>query len=317
MTGDKAPRTPGTRPAGQSQLAPYVLVTAARDEIASIERTIKSVVAQTHRPMKWVIVSDGSTDGTDQLVQEYCRTCDWMELVRMPERSERNFAGKAEAFNAGYGRVKDIPYHIMGNLDADLSFDEDFFSFLVAKFAENPRLGVAGAPFQEGESTYDYRFTSIEHVSGACQLFRRECFEEIGGYEPIKSGGIDLIAVVTARMRGWQTRTFTEKRYLHHRKMGTAKDPLLKARFKVGQKDYLLGSHPVWVVFRSLYQMSGKPIVIGGAALFLGYFTSMIERKKRPVRADFVSFRRQEQMQRLGSFFRTLFSRGRSPRPSG
>src|SRR5437763_8755276 len=122
-------------------------------------------------------------------------------------------------------------------MDSDISLDEDYFAFLLGKLALDSTLGLAGTPFRES-SMYDYRFVSIEHVSGACQLFRRECFESIGGYTPVKGGGIDLIAVLTARMKGWQTRTFPEKTSFHHRNMGSAKHGPLATKFKDGEKDY-------------------------------------------------------------------------------
>jgi biofilm PGA synthesis N-glycosyltransferase PgaC len=281
----------------------YVLITPARNEAAFIELTLKSVVAQTVRPLKWVIVSDGSTDGTDEIVTKYLADNPWIELLRMPERRERHFAGKVHAFNAGYARVKDLPFEIVGSLDADLSFDSEYFLFLLAKLAENPELGLVGTPFQDGPNkTYDFRFVSIEHVSGACQLFRRQCFEDIGGYKPVKGGGIDHIAVLTARMKGWKTRTFTEKMSIHHRPMGTAERGTFKARFKTGSLDYALGGHPIWELFRTCYQMSRRPVLIGGLTLLAGYFWAFATRAERPISPELVKFRRSEQMLRLRNF---------------
>ncbi len=281
----------------------YVLITPARNEERFIELTIKSVVAQTVRPLKWVIVSDGSTDRTDVIVQRYSVDHPWIELVRMPERRERNFAGKVQAFNAGHARMAGLKYDIIGNLDADVSFDAEYFEFLLGKFGENPRLGVAGTPYREGSFQYDYRFTSIEHVSGQCQLFRRECFEEIGGFVPRKIGGVDLVAVTTARMKGWETRTFPEKPYYHHRKMGTAAQGTLIVPYRVGQTDYVLGSHPVWEFFRCIYQLTRPPILLGGSLRLVGFFWAMTRRVQKQVSADFVRFRREEQMRRLEKFF--------------
>ena len=277
----------------------YVLVTPARNEEAFIRRTIQSVVSQTVLPLKWVIVSDGSTDGTDVIVKTYASEHAWIELVRMPERQERHFAGKVIAFNAGYEKLKGLRYDIIGNLDADISFDRDYFEFLLAKARENPTLGVFGTPFREESQQYDYRFTSIEHVSGACQLFRRECFEDIGGYVPLKVGGIDLAAVLTARMKGWQTRTFTEKTCIHHKKTQAGRHSNLKATFRSGYHDYLMGSHPVWHVCRSIYQMSKKPFLTGGSALLSGYLWAAMTKPPRSVSRDLADFRGKEQMQRL------------------
>lgn len=285
-------------------LPTYVLITPARNEAAFIELTIKSVVCQTVLPVKWVIVSDGSTDGTDDIVKKYTNEYPWIEFVRMPERRERHFAGKVHAFNAGYARVRDLKYDIVGSLDADISFEKDYFSFLLGKFVENPLLGVGGTPFREGTVQYDYRFSRKEHVSGACQLFRRECFESIGGYIPLKAGAIDLTAVVTARMKGWKTETFPQKFSVHHRRMGTAKAHILKAQFKSGYGDYPMGVHPIWQLFRSVYQMSRKPIILGGIMLMAGYFWAMVTRAQKPVSMEFVRFRRKEQMQWLNEYFR-------------
>ena len=200
----------------------YVLITPARNEEAFIELTMKSVVNQTVRPVKWVIVSDGSTDSTDAIVKKYAAEHDWIELITMPERRERHFAGKVNAFNTGYARVKHLDYQVIGNLDADVSFEPDYIEYLLGKFAGNPRLGVAGTNRWEGSLMYDYRFSSIEDVAGACQLFRRGCFEAIGGYQPVKGGGIDLIAMLSARMHEWETRTYTDRILVHHRPSGTA-----------------------------------------------------------------------------------------------
>ncbi|MBI4684770.1 MAG: glycosyltransferase family 2 protein [Nitrospirae bacterium] len=286
----------------------YVLITPARNEEAFIEKTIQSVISQTILPKKWVIVSDGSTDKTDEIVKKYLADNPWMELIRMPEHRDRTFAAKVTCFNAGYEKVNDLQYDIIGNLDADISFDKDYLEFLLNKFAENSKLGVAGTPFVEDSVHYDYRFTNVEHVSGACQLFRRKCFEEIGGYIPIKGGGIDWTAVTTARMKGWETRTFTEKTCFHHKKMGTGNAfNALTVNFRHGKKDYYLGGHPAWQLFRSIYQMTRKPYIIGGLLLFIGYVWALITRMERPVSRELMQFHRTEQIQRLKNTFLKFF----------
>jgi poly-beta-1,6-N-acetyl-D-glucosamine synthase len=282
----------------------FVLITPARNEEAYIEQTIRSVVAQNVLPLKWVIVSDGSTDRTNQIVKEYARDLAWLELVELPPRAERHFAGKVNGFNKGFERLKNLSFDIIGSLDADISFEPDYFEFLLKQFTRDPSLGVAGTPFREGNVQYDYRFSRKEHVSGACQLFKRECFESIGGYVPLEGGGIDLVAVVTARMKGWKTETFTERYCLHHRPMGSAKDHRVRATFKSGYGDYVLGVHPLWQLFRSVYQMSRKPLFLGGGILLSGFVWAMLRRPRRPVQPEFVAFRRKEQMRWLRDYLK-------------
>ncbi len=288
----------------------YLLITPARNEEAFIELTIKAVVSQKVKPAKWLVVSDGSTDRTDEIVARYSKEYEWIELLRMKERQTRDFGGKADCFNAGYARIKQLPHEFVASLDADITFDENHFAFLLDKFAQDPELGLAGAPFSEGGDTYNYRFSSTDHVSGACQMFRRECFEQIGGYTPVKGGGIDVIAVLSARAKGWRTRTFTEKTVLHHRPMGSANDKHAVAGcFRFGQKSYRLGYHPLWQLFRTFYQMTRKPYVIGGLADTLGYFWAMARRIQRPITPDLVEFQRRDQMRRLRAFFGKLVGR--------
>ena len=282
-----------------AEIPSYILITPARNEAQFIDLTLQSMVAQTLLPLRWVIVSDGSTDGTDDIVRKYTADHPWIELLRMPERKERHFAGKVHAFEAGYARARHLNPEVVGNLDADVSFGNEHFRHIVTKFADQPDLGVAGAPFREGTFQYDYRFTNIENVWGGCQLFRRRCFEEIGGYQPIKGGCIDHIAVVSARMKGWKTRTFPGSVSTHHRTMGTAQSGGLRAKFRYGVKDYSVGNHPVWELFRAVYQMKQRPFVIGGLALILGYLWPMVRRVPRRVSQDLVDFTRREQMRRL------------------
>ena len=279
----------------------YVLITPARNEGAFIKKTLDSMLVQTVRPERWVIVDDGSTDNTAEIVVPFAEQVSWIELLRREQRADRNFAGKVYAFRAGLERVQSIDFDIIGNLDADISFDSDYLEFLIRKFDEDPKLGVAGTPFTEN-SGYDTTRDSFEgenHVAGGCQLFRRQCFEEIGGYVPNRVGGIDWVAVTTARMRGWKTRSFPEKRFHHYRSLGTAERSVLSSLFSYGEKDYYLGGSPVWQVFRVMYRMAKRPILIGGLVLLSGYCWAALRRMQRPVSRELVRFHRREQMKKL------------------
>lgn len=285
----------------------YVLVTPARNEEAFIEKTIESVIHQTILPLKWVIVDDGSTDGTAAVVSRYLDKYPWIELVQRPQRKERHFAAKVQAFNAGFEKVKALNYSIIGNLDADISFESDYMEFLLKKFSENPELGVAGTIFKEdGYNSERDSFEGYRHVAGQCQLFRRTCWEQIGGYVPHRAGGIDWMAVITARMKGWTTESFREKWFFHYRPLGTAERGAIASSFFYGQKDYYLGGHPLWELFRVAYRVTKPPFVIGGLALGFGYFWNLVRRAPRPVSSELMAFHRKEQLSKLRAILKSV-----------
>jgi glycosyltransferase involved in cell wall biosynthesis len=276
----------------------YVLITPARNEERFVAKTLESMVAQTLLPERWVIVDDGSMDKTSEIVQRYAVHYPWIQLVRLPQRANRSFAGKVHAFNAGLERLRTLEFEVIGNLDADLSFDSDYLEFLMRKFSEDPRLGVAGTPFIE--NGYDSARDSFEgenHVAGGCQLFRRQCFEEIGGYIGNPAGGVDWIAVTTARMKGWRTCSFPEKRFHHYRSLGTAERGVMASLFSYGEKDYYLGGSPIWQLFRVCYRSAKHPV--GGFVLLAGYCWAALRRMKRPVSPELMCFHRREQMKKL------------------
>jgi len=284
----------------------YVFITPARNEEAFIKKTLDSVVTQTVLPERWVIVDDGSMDHTAEIVESYAKRHPWIELVRRVQDRDRNFASKAHAVNTGLERASSLQFEILGNLDADVSFGPDYMEFVMQRFSEDPELGVAGTPFTQ-EGHYDSSKDSFEgenYVGGPCQLFRRECFQEIGGYAPNRAGGLDWIAVMTARMRGWKVRSFSEKRYRHHRTLGTAGRSSWAASFSYGEKDYYLGGSPLWQLFSVAYRTTKQPTE--GLALLSGYCWAAIRRAERPVSSELMRFHRAEQMKKLRAILRAL-----------
>jgi len=293
----------------QDGLPAYVLITPARNEEKFIGNLIESVIHQTVSPVKWIIVDDGSTDQTATIVRRYTAQYPWMEMVQRPPRQERSFSAKVEAFNTGYEKVRRLDYEVLGNLDADVSFESDYLEFLMGKFRQDPRLGVAGTIFkEEGYSSEKNSFEGHRHVAGGCQLFRKDAFEQIGGFKPNKAGGVDWVAVTTARMLGWKTQSFREKSFFHHRHLGTADCGTLSANFDYGERDYYLGGHPVWEIFRVVYRMRHWPYVLGGLALGAGYAWAMIRRIKRSVSVELMRFHRKEQMSKLKVILKSLLT---------
>lgn len=277
----------------------YVLITPARNEEAYIEETIKSIIAQTIRPLEWIIVSDGSTDKTDEIVESYTSRFNFIKLVKAENQEKRNFGSKVNAFRAGYEKLEIQDYGFIGNLDADVTFDKNYFECLFNKFEKNPKLGLAGgiiAVLVDGK--YEKQINSLNSVAGAVQLFRRTCYEDIGGYIPLKSGGIDSAAEIMARMKGWQVQTFPEYLVLHHRRVGSSNQ--YRSMFKKGIVNYSLGYHPIFQIVSAIFRMKAKPYITGSMCILLGYFWAMICRHKRPISDELVKFLRSEQLQRIG-----------------
>jgi len=289
----------------------YALLTAARNEEAYIERTIRSVISQTLVPERWVIASDRSSDRTEEIVSEYARHHDFIKLLRVEGDDRRNFRSKINALQSAYARLKGLRYSFLGILDADVTFEADYFRKVLLAFGQDPKLGIAGGVIvdvQNGRSIK--RVTSRDHVPGAIQLFRRECYEAIGGYIRVKVGIEDAVAAVMARRAGWKVESFPEMKVLHHRRTGTAGHSIFHARFLKGEEDYLLGYHPVFELAKYLYRVIEPPYLVGSLLCISGYFWSVLRGEERPVSEDFVRYLRNEQINKLWS--RVRLSPGRN-----
>jgi glycosyltransferase involved in cell wall biosynthesis len=283
----------------------YVLVTAAYNEDLHIERLIKSVLALTERPIRWVIVSDGSIDRTDEIVQQYVAQCSFIKLIRIDDEHPRNFAAQVSAINTGLAGLKDLDYDFIGNLDADVSFGPTYFSEVLNTFADDPGLGLAGGSiFEERESEFRARPLNREYsVAQAAQLFRRACFEDLGGeYVPLPYGGADWYAVVKSRMIGWRVRSITELKVFHYRPSGYS--GWLRASIRQGRMDYSLGTHPLFEIPRLIRRLGSRPPLLYAVARLAGFLFSYFGAEKRMVSEEFVRFLRQEEAERLRRFFR-------------
>ncbi len=277
----------------------YVLLTAAHNEEAYIEETIRSVVAQELRPKVWVIVSDGSTDRTDEIVKQYAQRHAFIRLVRREKDENRRFASKVFALRAGWQAVASETAPFVGHLDADMSPDPFYFRDLLKKFEEDPKLGIGGGWCLEksrGEFR-DSRGNSPNSVPGSMQMFRRECYQEVGGMLPIEYGGEDWYAEVMARLRGWRVQSFSDLKVRHNRRLGTAIRKLHYC-YREGFMDFALGSHPVFELVKVARRIFWTPYVVGAAARFAGFLVAHVG-GKRMVPPEFVAFLRREQMSRL------------------
>ncbi len=278
----------------------YVLITAAKNEEAYIEKTIQSVIAQTIPPQRWIIVSDGSTDRTEEIVSRYAAQYGFVELLRADAEARRNFGSKVKALRMAYEHVRGIAHEYVGILDADVSFSPTYYESVLQKLAQNPKLGIAGGIlFDQHKEVYIQQKTSTDwSVSGPIQMFRRECYEHIGGYVPIR-GGVDAVAEVMARMKGWEVRAFPEIHVFHHRGTGAEKGSSGLVYFSRGVEDYLLGYHFLFFLARCLYRSVDRPYFLGSFLMLCGYCWSFLHRPKRQVSPEFVNYLRKEQLKRV------------------
>jgi poly-beta-1,6-N-acetyl-D-glucosamine synthase len=298
LTGDN----PGAR-ACTHQNNEYVLMTAAYNEEAHIERTIASVLSQTLPPKRWVVVSDGSVDRTDEIIQAYAEKYGFIRFFRMTRPPGRSFGSKVAALRAGSKLLEDVASEFIGNLDADVSIGSSYFEDLLTCFDRDPKLGLAGG-FVYEEAKGDFRSWSgnrVYSVAHAGQLMRRECYEAIGGYAILEYGGEDWHAQVSAQMNGWTVAAFPELKIFHHRHTGEGGN-LVRHTFRQGRMDYALGSHPLFEIIKCLRRMPEKPFFVGGSARLLGFLWSYICRDARPVSDEFVAFLRKEQKERMLNF---------------
>jgi len=278
----------------------YVLITPAKNEEKNILKTIESVISQTIKPLQWVIVSDGSTDSTDAIVKGAASKYPFIVYKKNNSPSQKEFSSKVNAFNLGQKSLTVSDYQFIGNLDADVSFEKDYFEQILGKFYVNPRLGLAGGLVWEYVNGKAKPFkVSLNSVSGAVQLFRRTCFNEIGGYIPIKSGGIDSAAEIHARACGWIVETFPEYKVLHHGPMLTGAASIQRTMFRSGVTKYKLGYHPLFHFMSCVGRLFQKPAVLGALYFFAGYCYAALKRETIILPSHVVQFLRQEQMGRL------------------
>jgi poly-beta-1,6-N-acetyl-D-glucosamine synthase len=290
----------------ESHHRPYVLVTAARNERDVIRFTLDSVVAQTVTPQMWVIVSDRSVDGTDEVVRSYAAKHSYIRLCRSDEPTERNTAAKVNAINKGIKALTQVDYAYIGNLDADISFGERYFEALIERFETDENLGVIGGRILQMDARGGVREAkaSKESVAGAVQFFRKECFDRVGGYQPIPGGMEDGLAEITARYHGWTSRSYADLPVVHHRELGTVGRSVYKARFASGVTEYIIGFGFAYHLLRALSRLFEKPYVVGTVLILAGYIWALLSRQPRVLSGEIRTFMRREHMTRLASRLR-------------
>jgi glycosyltransferase involved in cell wall biosynthesis len=280
-------------------------MTAAHNEEAFIEKTIMSVLGQTLLPRRWVIVSDGSTDKTAQLVDSYARQHEFICSLKLTRPPGRSFGSKGSALHKACELLAEVPAEFIGNIDADIEVEPSYFEALVNHFERDPQLGIAaGFIYEEQNGEFRNRVVNrTDSVPHAAQLVRRECYQAIGGYASFKYGGEDWYAQQCAKMKGWHAVAIPALKVFHGRHTGAANN-LLKHQFRLGRVDYSLGSRPGFEFLKCTLRVVEKPWLLGAVSRFLGFLWSVIRGEERPVSKEFVSFLRREQGAKILGIFR-------------
>jgi glycosyltransferase involved in cell wall biosynthesis len=278
----------------------YAIITPTKNEEKYIEMTIKSVISQTILPIKWIIVNDGSKDKTEEIIRKYLKDNEFIQLFNLTQREKRDFSSQVYATNAGYKLIRKLDFKFLGILDADISFGPKYYEIMMSKMQKNSELGiVGGAILHKTSSGYKKDIRKSTHVGGGIQLFRRKCYDDIGGYIPMKDGGQDVVIEVMARMNGWEVKSFHEIEVLHHKPMGTGRSGIYRALYRQGRMEYFIGSHPIFLIAKCLRRLKEKPYVIGSILRMLGFSICYILRRKRQVSREYILFIRKEQINRL------------------
>jgi glycosyltransferase involved in cell wall biosynthesis len=280
----------------------YILVSVAYNEQELIHHVILSVINQTVLPMKWLIVSDGSTDNTDQIIQKYSKQYDFIEYARQEKVKE--YAGRLEKVTIAQSRAmklamekyKTLEYDFLGNLDADVTLEPEYYEKVLKKFEEDSELGLAGG------GAYNVSFDGVVHqdgfikpdfVGGPIQMFRRKCIEQFGGYPPY--GHSDCVAVMSLKMRGWKVRCFPEIKAFHHDMPGNSIQEKVPICFRMGQMDYIMGGLFIFELGRSIIRMLRKPYLFAGGAMLAGFCWAAIVKKPLQIPSEISDYLQIEQ----------------------
>jgi poly-beta-1,6-N-acetyl-D-glucosamine synthase len=276
----------------------YIVISPVRDEEAYLRFTVESMLAQTIRPREWIIVNDGSTDGTAAIIDEYAVQYPWIRAVHRINRGFRKAGGGVvEAFNDGLRAVSVDDWDFIVKMDGDLTFEPTYFEKCLERFQRDPRLGIGGGVICYIENGAK-RFEDCPefHVRGATKIYRRECWDAIGGFWP--APGWDTMDEVKANRLGWGTRSFPELHLHHHRYTGTA-EGIWGGMVKNGRANYVCGYHPLFMLAKCFRRLARKPYVVGSVALLYGFITGYLKQIPQASDAETIGFLRRQQLGRL------------------
>ncbi len=276
----------------------YVVVSPVRDEEQYIVETIRSVIRQTIQPVEWVIVDDGSRDGTGKLIEEYARQHSWIKALHRPDRGQRiPGSGVIEAFYCGYECLKSVDWEFVAKLDGDVGLDPDYFERCFERFSQDPKLGICGGMMyciHKGKMVLESH--PIFHIRGPIKLYRRSCWDALGGL--IKAPGWDTVDEVQANRLGWRTKSFPDIKVIHYRPTGAVQGTWRNG-VKNGRADYISGYHPLFMLAKCVKRLFQKPYVVSAVAHWYGFITGYSKRIPQVEDRALICYIRSQQIRRL------------------
>ena len=279
----------------------YVLISPCRDEADFMERTLDSVAGQSIPPARWIIVDDGSSDATPQILAEYQKKHDWIEVVTRRDRGQRSVGpGVVDAFYAGYDLINDADYPYLCKLDLDLLLPPHYFEILMQRMEADPAIATcSGKAYVEENGVLVDEQHGDDTSLGMTKFYRASCFKAIGGFvREVMWDGIDCHK---CRMHGWTACSWDEPelRFVHLRPMGSSQVSIYTGRMRHGFGQYFMGTSLIFMIASAVFRLNQKPYVIGSAAILWGYVKSALQRKPRYQDPEFRKFLRHYQWQVL------------------
>ena len=275
----------------------YVVITPVRDEVNYVGLTFQSMVSQTVKPAEWIIVDDGSKDGTGELLDRLAIGYEWIRVIRRPDRGFRKSGGGVmEAFNEGYMQIKHKEWDFLVKLDGDLSFEPNYFESCLREFSIDPKLGIGGGNIcimRNGQPQVDSSGDPPFHVRGATKIYRKACWDQIKPL--VLSPGWDTIDEVKANFFGWKTKTFQYILIIQLKPTGSGDGPF-RNWFKNGLANYHTGYHPIFMVGKCLKRLAQRPLVLASLGLFCGFVSGYLRGVPRAASNEVVAYLRRQQL---------------------
>jgi biofilm PGA synthesis N-glycosyltransferase PgaC len=276
----------------------YVLISSARNEEEYITQTLDSAVSQTVTPAEWIIVNDGSTDATGDIIDQYAKKYPWIKAIHKDDRGYDQVS-RAEliAFNDGVNRLDCKDWDYVVKLDCDVSFEKDYFEMLLLRSGEDARIGICGGTsyVKADDRFFEEKMPGFHPWSGA-RMYRKACFDDIGGLPDFLGG--ETIDILNAHMKGWLTKRFSDLKVMHLRRM-SSRSGLWEGKIRTGRIFYITGYHPLFLFARSMYRLKERPYFIESIGVICGYIKAMWKREPKVVTPEQQKFLRKQQIRRL------------------